>query len=107
MLCYYKVMKRVVLILLSVITIVPSVFATEVTDFLTKIYTEECNVPVKIVSKKEFCNPYEQEIGGTYISAIVYGQANFKVKKHRKTKVSYISVLDKEQKPFWGYVIPH
>ena len=100
-------MKRVVLIFLSIMALMPAVLATETTDFLTKIYTEECNAPVKIVSKKEFCNPYEQEIGRTYISAIVYGQATFKVKKHRKTKVSYISVLDKEQKPFWGYVIPH
>lgn len=85
---------------------VPAVFATKTTDFLTEIYTKEYNAPVKIVSKKEFCNPYEQEIGEKYISAIIYGQATFKLKKHRKMKVSYISVLDREQKPFWGYVIP-
>ncbi len=70
------------------------------------MYANEYNMNVKIHSKKEFCNPCEQKIGDNYISQITYGQADFKVKKCRKQKVSYICVFDNDCKPFWGFVIP-
>ncbi len=83
-----------------------SVFASEATDFLTHLYANEYNMNVKIHSKKEFCNPCKQKIGDNYISEIVYGQADFKIKKCRKQKVSYICLFDNDCKPFWGFVIP-
>lgn len=99
-------MKRKFLIGLLILFSSSTVFASESTNFLVDLYAKEYNMNVKIHSKKEFCNPCEQKIGDNYISQITYGQADFKVKKCRKQKVSYICVFDKNCKPFWGFVIP-
>ncbi len=82
-----------------------AVYATEATDFLVNMYSKEYNQNVKIKAYKEYSNPCQQKIGDNYISEIVYGQAKFKKKKVRTTNVSYICVLDNNNKPFWGGVI--
>ena len=104
--CYDKSMKRKLFICLLVLLSSTCAFATEATDFLVDLYAKEYNMNVKIRSKKEFCNSCSQQIGDNYISEIIYGQADFKVKKVRKQKVSYICIIDNAGKPFWGFVIP-
>ena len=98
-------MKRIIVALLLISCTTP-VFATETTDFLSKFYSEQENKKVEIISKKEFQDGLYQEIGGTYISEISYGQAKMKAKKERTRKVSYVCIFDNERKPIWGYVIP-
>ena len=104
--CYDKSMKRKLFICLLILLSSTCAFATEATDFLVDLYAKEYNMNVKIRSMKEFCNPCSQQIGDNYISEIIYGQADFKVKKVRKQKVSYICIIDNAGKPFWGFVIP-
>ena len=99
-------MKRVFLLSLIVLLSSTAVLATDATNFLVDFYANEYNMNVKIHSKKEFCNSCQQKIGEYDISEIVYGQADFKVKKCRKQKVSYICLFDNKSKPFWGFVIP-
>ncbi len=99
-------MKRKFLVSLLILLSTSASFATEATDYLVNMYANEYNMKVKIRSKKEFCNPCQQKIGDNCISEIVYGQADFKLKKVRKQKVSYICLLDNDSKPFWGFVIP-
>lgn len=100
-------MKRVIILALFVLLNSLPIFATDASDFLAEMYTKEYNCNVKIKSKKEYCDKYEQEIGGQYISSIVYGQANMKIKGHKKQKVTYICLLKNDCEIFWGYVIPN
>lgn len=99
-------MKRRIILTLFVLLNTVSVFASEASDFLTDLYTKEYKCDVKIKSKREFCDKYEQKIGGQYISSIVYGQADMKIKGHKKQKVSYICLMENDCKIVWGYVIP-
>lgn len=99
-------MKRTFILALFILLTPFSVFATEATDYLSDVYSKEYNSKVKIKSKKEYCDKYEQEIGGQYISSIVYGQADMKIKKCKKQKVNYICLFKNDCEIFWGYVIP-
>lgn len=100
-------MKRKVFVSLFMLLIfsVPT-FATDATDFLTCLYSNEQSQIVKIKSYREHTNVCEQELAGKQISAIVYGQASLKIKKQRKQKVSYICLKDCENEFFWGFIIP-
>lgn len=98
-------MKLRVLVCLLLLNTVAA-YATEATDFLVNMYSNEYNQNVKIKAYKEYSNPCQQKIGDNYVSEIVYGQAKFKKKKMRTAKVSYVCVMDENNKPFWGFVIP-
>lgn len=99
-------MRNLVLILiLSLFFILPS-NATECSKYLIECYSKDSEVPVKIVSKKEYVSEYNQKVGETQISAIAYGTGYMKKKKCRKKVITYICLLDVNCKPIWGYVIP-
>ena len=83
-----------------------SVFATTSTDYLQEIYSKTCNKEVTIKSKKEFIDKYEQRLGDKFISSIVYGEADFKIKGARKKRVSYVCMLENDCTPIWGYILP-
>ena len=98
-------MKRLFLILLFSLFLLPA-NARECSKYLTEKYTNECECPVKIVSKAEFIDKYEQKIGDVYVSSIVYGNGYMKKRRCKKIRVTYITLYDENCKPIWGYVIP-
>ena len=87
-----NLMKRVFLFLV-VSLLANSVFATECSDFLKNTYQKNYDKPLKVVSKLELINNYEQEIGNTYVPYIAYGNGYMKVKRCKKTNISYIQEL--------------
>ena len=80
--------------------------ASECSKYLTDLYTQECDCAVKIVSKKEFADKYEQKIGDYFVSSIVYGYGYMKKHKCKKVRITYITLLGCNGEPIWGYVIP-
>lgn len=98
-------MKRLFLILILMVFLLPA-GASECTKYLTDLYTKENETSCKIVSKQEFTDKYEQKIGDYYISSIVYGYGYMKKRKCRKIRIAYITLLDCNDNPIWGYVIP-
>lgn len=101
-----KLMKKIFILTLFVLLNQVSVSATEATDYLSKIYSEEYNSKVEIKSKKEYCDKYEQKVGGQLVSSIIYGHADMKIEKYKKQKVSYICLFKHNNEILWGYVIP-
>ena len=84
-----------------------AVQASECVDYLSELYSCQYDAPVKIKSKLEVIDKYEQKIGNEYVSSIVYGQADLKIKHRKKMRVSYICLLKScTEKPMWGYIIP-
>ncbi len=81
--------------------------ASDCTDFLSQIYSENYHKNVKIISKREFCDKCEQKLGNEVVSSIVYGLADMKIKGQRKQKVTYICLIGNDCQPIWGYVIPN
>ena len=65
------------------------------------------NKRVKIVSKDEQIEKYEQKIGEQFVSSIVYGVGYMKVKGERKKRITYIVLLKNNCEIFWGHVIPY
>ena len=63
---------RKLILLLIILCFALQVRASECTAYLCEIYSNEYNSKVKIVSKKEFIDKYEQKVGDYYISSIVY-----------------------------------
>ena len=98
-------MKKFILTL-SVLLFANQVFATEVTDYLVEKYSKECGSKVRIQSLKEHTDSYSQKIGDYCVSSIVYGYGSMKMPKCRKTRITYVCILDNENQPIWGYVIP-
>lgn len=98
-------MKKLILFL-SVLFLSSPVFATEVTDYLVEKYSKESGSKVNIQSLKEHTDPYSQKIGDYCVSSIVYGYGSMKMPKCRKTRITYVCILDNENQPIWGYVIP-
>lgn len=98
-------MRRVLLILILLLTTI-KVNATECSDYLCKIYSDESNEKVKVVSRKEFMDEYQQEIGGEQIAAIVYGRGYMKKPKCKKQRITYICLLRPDCSIIWGDVIP-
>ena len=80
--------------------------ATVSTDYLQKVYSCQCNKDVTFKSKKEYIDKYEQRLGEKFISSIVYGEADMKIKGKRKKRVLYICMLENDTTPIWGYVLP-
>lgn len=98
-------MKKIILTL-SVLLFANQVFATEVTDYLVEKYSKECGSKVHIQSLKEHTDTYSQKIGDYCVSSIVYGYGSMKMPKCRRTRITYVCILDNENQPIWGYVIP-
>lgn len=98
-------MKKFILTL-SVLLFANQVFATEVTDYLVEKYSKECGSKVRIQSLKEHIDSYSQKIGDYFVSSIVYGYGSMKMPKCRRTRITYVCILDNENQPIWGYVIP-
>lgn len=81
--------------------------ATCCSDYLADLYSKEYNSKVKIVSKKEHIDKYEQKIGDNFVSSIVYGVGYMKRPKCKKLRITYICLLEScDKPPIWGYVIP-
>ncbi|CCZ51270.1 TPA: hypothetical protein CPT90_09335 [Candidatus Gastranaerophilales bacterium HUM_3] len=97
---------RKLILLLIILCFALQVRASECTAYLCEIYSNEYNSKVKIVSKKEFIDKYEQKVGDYYISSIVYGYGYMKIPKCKKQRISYITLIGNDCKPIWGYVIP-
>lgn len=98
-------MKKIVALILTFLTML-SVNATESTEYLESIYQPKYEQKLKIVSKGEVIDKYDQTFNGVYIPEISYGFGYMKVKKCKKQTISYICLLDCNRKPLWGYVIP-
>ncbi len=98
-------MKKFILTL-SVLLFTNQIFATEVTDYLVEKYSKECGSKVRIQSLKEHTDSYSQKIGDYFVSSIVYGYGSMKMPKCRRTRITYVCILDNENQPIWGYVIP-
>lgn len=98
-------MKRILLILIALCFSV-QVFASEVTEFLESICEKNCNTTIKIVSKTEHTDNYNQKIGDVTFPYIAYGYGYMKKKKCKKQTISYICLLNENCKPIWGYIIP-
>ena len=101
-------MKNFVLFLVLLISI-SSAFAssTEASKFVESKYSKIVgNQNVSINVKKEHTVEYQQKIGDQIVPAITYGYGDMKAKKMKKTRISYIVLLDKDCKPFWSFVVP-
>ena len=98
-------MKKLVLLLIILFSTI-SVYATESTEYLENLYQPKYERKLKITSKGEVIDKYDQFFNGVYIPEISYGYGYLKVKKCRKQKISYICLLDCNRKPLWGHVIP-
>ncbi len=75
-------------------------------NILCNVYSDECNQKVKVVSKKEFIDKYEQEINGEQIAAIAYGTGYIKYPKCKKQDIIYICLLREDCSIIWGEVSP-
>lgn len=81
--------------------------ATCYSEYLEDLYSKEHNTKVKIVSKDEHIDKYEQKVGDSFISSIVYGVGYLKIPKCKKIRITYICLLEScDKPPIWGYVIP-
>ena len=98
-------MKRVLLTIFILFTTL-SVNATESTDYLKSVYQPQYERKLKVVSKEEFIDKYDQYFNGVYIPSISYGYGYMKVKRCKKVSISYICILDCDGKPIWGAIIP-
>ena len=95
------------LLLLIVLFSTLNVSATCYSDYLEEVYSKEHNTKVKIISKDEHIDKYEQKIGDNFISSIVYGVGYLKIPKCKKIRITYICLLKNcNSKPVWGYIIP-
>ena len=89
------------------LTFCSSVSATQYTDYISKMYSKEYNKPVKIISKDEQIEKYEQKIGEQFVSSIVYGVGYMKMKGQKKKRITYICLLKNCHEIFWAHVIPY
>ncbi len=101
-------MRNFVLFLVLLISM-SSVLAssTEASKFVENRYAKVIGNPkVSINVKKEHTVEYQQKVGDQIVPAITYGYGDMKAKKMKKTRVSYIVLLDQDCKPFWSFVVP-
>jgi len=99
-------MRKIFIIFLFLVLVSGTSKATECTNYLTNIYSNDKELSVKIISKTEHNDKYEQKIGDYYVSSITYGTGWMKCSRRKKMRISYITIYDKNCKPIWGYVIP-
>ena len=99
-------MKKIFLCILSLL-LCSSVLASEYTDYFSEMYSKEYKKHVKVVSKDEHIEKYEQKVGDVFVSSIVYGVGYMKIKGHKKTRITYICLLKNNCEIFWGHIIPY
>lgn len=83
-----------------------AVLASDCTEYLSKIYTQNYNSTITITSQKESLDKYENNINNQYISSIIYGKGYFKQEHKRKQKITYLCTLKDYNTITWGYVLP-
>ena len=84
-----------------------SVYATEASDFVQKQSSDlNGGKKVHITVKKEHTEEYQQPIGDTMVPAITYGYGDLKLKGERKTRITYICLLNEKCEPFWCFIFP-
>ena len=98
---------RKLLLLILILFSTLSANATCCSDYLTDLYSKEYNTKVKIVSKKEHIDKYEQKIGDYFVSSVVYGVGYMKIKGQKKKRITYICLLKNCREIFWAHVIPY
>ena len=99
-------MRKLILLTLIILSALKA-NATCCSEYLEDLYSKEYNAKVKIISKDEFIDKYEQKIGDRFVSSIVYGTGYLKRPKCKKIRITYICMLEDSTKPpIWGYVIP-
>ena len=83
-----------------------AVLASDCTEYLSKIYTQNYNSTITITSQKESLDKYENNINNQHISSIIYGKGYFKQENKRKQKITYLCTLKDYNTITWGYVLP-
>lgn len=83
-----------------------AVLASDCTEYLSKIYTQNYNSTITITSQKESLDKYENNINNQHISSIIYGKGYFKQEHKRKQKITYLCTLKDYNTITWGYVLP-
>lgn len=101
-------MKKSVLFLVCILCpMVAYAGATDASKFAEKQYANQIGNPkVSINVKKEHTIEYQQKIGGQKVHAITYGYGDMKAKDEKKKRITYITLLDDECKPFWSFIAP-
>ena len=99
-------MRKLIILLFFILISTTCVHASDCTKYLVDLYSKEYNCPVKIVSRQEFVNKYEQKFGEYNLKSIVYGFGFMKRPKCRRVRITYIALMDENCKPVWGYVMP-
>ena len=101
-------MKKLVLLLVIIFSVLSSNAAsTDASKYAEKEYGKQIGNPkVHINVKKEHTIEYQQKIGEHLVPAITYGYGDMKAKKMRKTRISYICLLDENCNPIWSFIVP-
>ena len=100
-------MKKLVLISFLFFNILSASASTEASKFAEEQYSSQTgNDKVHITVKKEHTVEYQQKIGEKMVPAVTYGYGDMKAKKCKKTRISYICLLDEDCKPFWSFIVP-
>lgn len=101
-------MKNLVLLLVFSLCVLSSyAVSTDASRYAEKEYGKQTGNPkVRINVKKEHTVEYQQKIGDKVIPAITYGYGDMKAQKMRKTRITYICLLDEDCNPMWSYIVP-
>ena len=98
-------MKRCFLLFMFFSMLISPVWATNCSKYAANTYAEENNKEkVRITVKKEVITPYAQEFGSHFIPYIAYGYGDMRAKKMKKSRITYICLLDNDQLPMWSHV---
>ena len=85
-------------------------YSTEASKFAEKQYQTHNSCKVNINSKKEYKLEYQQPIGQTSITDIIYGHGDMKIRGKsrgkflKKYRISYIVLLNCNYKPIWSSI---
>ena len=101
-------MKNVILIIIfSFFTLPVFAKATTASRYAESQYAEQQGFnKVRINVKNEHTDEYQQKIGTQIIPAITYGYGDMKIKGCKKSRISYIVLLDCHCEPIWSYIMP-
>ena len=98
-------MKRLVLLVIFFLILINPVLATNCSKYAEKNFAEENNKErVRITVKKEVITPYAQEFGDSFIPYIAYGYGDIRAKKMKKSRITYICLLDNDMQPMWSHL---
>ena len=101
-------MKKLILFLIFFSSILSAqAGSTEASKYAEDQYSRQVGNPrVHINVKKEHTVEYQQKIGEQMVPAITYGYGDMKAIKGKKTRISYIVLLDAECKPICSFIVP-